>query len=97
MDEWDLAFLAPQLKGKQERMQTGLTEALDLLNSMKEELALLRESWEGQAGEIYCASFEQGLSRGYECAGKIGELIGSLTEAEGEFERCEAEILSLTG
>lgn len=97
MEQWNLALTAPQLKEKQSLMQTDITGIFDILSNLKQELAVLRDSWEGEAGETYCASFEKELLKAYECAEKAGKLAGGLTEAERAFERCEAEIFSLIG
>lgn len=97
MGQWDLALKAPQLKAKQSMMQGELTRVFDALNGLKEGLAMIQESWEGEAGAIFCDSFQRRLGEGYECARRMGEVIDGLTRAEGEFVRCEAEVLSLLG
>lgn len=97
MDQWNLAFEAPRLKAKQTMLSKGLTRVFDLLSRMKEELALIQESWEGEAGKIYCDSFRRELGEGYECARRLGEAIEALTRAEEEFIRCEAQVSSRLG
>ena len=97
MDRWNLAFEAPRLKTRETMLLEGLTGIFDLLNRLKEELALIQESWEGEAGRIYCDSFQRGLGEGYECDRRMGEVICVLVRAEEDFIRCEAEVLSRLG
>lgn len=97
MEEWDMAVISPQLKGKQAEMQGELTEIFDILSSMKMQAALLQDNWTGEAGRLYCDSLCRELSRDYEYVQKIGSFMERLSQMEKNFEACEARIMTLIG